>query len=338
MNSTDLDAPPLKLMLISIVIAVGLHVLTAVALVAMKPAEPKIKLPENTTPIEIEMVTLPAAIEVSKNELSENEVQDTQPVEMPKTPSKSVAIDEVTPKPQPVEEPTPVEKPNIEKPNTVVKAPVKQEPNDETSELESEANKQPEKPKAIEYEPFSHHVNLPDSASMEIVDKSPTTNELKMLTAKANAEAQAKLKEAERVNKAIADAIEEKAAEAKAAKEKAEAEANAARVSAEAAAATTNNKSANFKVTPAHWLVTPDFHSFDMRDYSFKSNKVTVVLSMSVSANGTISNIKIKKSSGDYGFDRALRRKLEQGKLRPFDKNGVSVEGTATLPLSYNIE
>ena len=59
---------------------------------------------------------------------------------------------------------------------------------------------------------------------------------------------------------------------------------------------------------------------------------------MSVSANGTISNIKIKKSSGDYGFDRALRRKLEQGKLRPFDKNGVSVEGTATLPLAYNIE
>lgn len=340
MSSTDIDAPPLRLIIMAIVIVVGLHVLTAVALVAMKPSEPKIKLPENTTPIEIEMVTLPAAIEVSKNELSENEVQDTQPVEMPKTPSKSVAIDEVTPKPQPVEEPTPVEKPNIEKPNTVVKAPVKQEPNDKTSELKSEANKQPEKPKAIEYEPFSHHVNLPDSASMEIVDKSPTTNELKMLTAKAkaNAEAQAKLQEAERVNKAIADAIEEKAAEAKAAKKAAEA--NAARVSAEAtaAAAAANNTPVDFTASNANWASAPNFSFPERAARNARSGDTfNVVLVLRVNKQGGIDSIRVAQSSGNSRVDKAAQRQVRSGKFKPFTKNGAPVVGNVTLPISYEV-
>lgn len=341
MSSTDIDAPPLRLIIMAIVIVVGLHVLTAVALVAMKPSEPKIKLPENTTPIEIEMVTLPAAIEVSKNELSKNEVQDTQPVEVPKTPSKSVAIDEVKPKPQPVEKPTPVEQPNIEQPNTVVKAPVKQEPNDETSELKSEANKQPEKPKTIEYEPFSHHVTLPDSASMEIVDKSPTTNELKMLTAKAkaNAEAQAKLQEAERVNKAIADAIEEKAAEAKAAKEKV-AEANAARVSAEAAAAaaTANNTPVNFTASNANWASAPNFSFPERAARRARSGDIlNVVLVLRVNKQGGIDSVRIAQSSGNAIVDKEAQRQVRSGKFKPFTKSGAPVVGNVTLPISYEV-
>lgn len=62
MSSTDLDAPPLRLILAAIFIVVGVHVLTAVALVAIKTPQMKVEPEKDTPPIEIEMVTLPAAI------------------------------------------------------------------------------------------------------------------------------------------------------------------------------------------------------------------------------------------------------------------------------------
>ncbi len=82
MSSTDLDAPPLKLILAAIIIVVGLHVLTAVALVAIKTPDIKVEPKKDTPPIEIEMVTLPVKTAVPEVE----EVQEvTHKKAAPKT-------------------------------------------------------------------------------------------------------------------------------------------------------------------------------------------------------------------------------------------------------------
>ncbi|WP_250162999.1 hypothetical protein [Psychrobacter sp. WY6] len=85
MSSTDLDAPPLKLILAALIIVVGLHVLTAVALVAIKTPEIKVEPKKDTPPIEIEMVTLPVKTAIPEVE----EVQEVTPKKaVPKTESK----------------------------------------------------------------------------------------------------------------------------------------------------------------------------------------------------------------------------------------------------------
>ena len=60
MSSTDLDAPPLKSLLLAIVAVLGLHVLAAIALVAIKTPELKPEPKKETSPLEIKFVSLPA--------------------------------------------------------------------------------------------------------------------------------------------------------------------------------------------------------------------------------------------------------------------------------------
>src|SRR5699024_5393689 len=59
MSSTDLEAPPLRLILIAIILVVGLHLLTAIALVIIKAPTLKDESIKETPPLEIQMVTLP---------------------------------------------------------------------------------------------------------------------------------------------------------------------------------------------------------------------------------------------------------------------------------------
>lgn len=59
MSSTDLEAPPLRLILIAIILVVGLHLLTAIALVIIKAPTLKDEPIKETPPLEIQMVTLP---------------------------------------------------------------------------------------------------------------------------------------------------------------------------------------------------------------------------------------------------------------------------------------
>lgn len=319
MSSTDLDAPPLKLIFIAIIVVVGLHVLTAVALVAINTPEVKVELEKASPPIEIEMVVPPPpAVEIEKvNPEEEPEsVRETKPKAQPVAAAKPKAVQ----KPEPIEKTKPVEKPKSSK---LTPPPEKQDVAPKTSPDTTSADEQ-------------RRVLLAKAKQARIDER---------LAAQAQAQADADVKAAQVKADADAKKAQEIArANAKAEKDRLEVEAraNAKKIAEEEAAAkrksnTANKQPANFEITPAHWLVTPDFRTLNMADYSFKSNRVSVVMSMSINANGSISNIKIIKSSGDYSFDRALKRALSKGKLKPFDKNGTSIEGTAMLPLDYNI-
>ncbi|MBE0407539.1 energy transducer TonB family protein [Psychrobacter sp. AOP22-C1-22] len=102
MSSTDLDAPPLRSILIAIIIVVTLHVLTAVALVAIKPPEIKVEPEKDTPPIEIEMVTLPPP----PVEVEEKKVEDkkSEPVSKVKSQPKAASIKKHKPKPPKVKD------------------------------------------------------------------------------------------------------------------------------------------------------------------------------------------------------------------------------------------
>ncbi|BBI66687.1 hypothetical protein PKHYL_08780 [Psychrobacter sp. KH172YL61] len=71
MSSTDLETPPTRLILLSLLVVVGLHVLTAVALAVMKTPKPQPAPKKDITPVEIEFVTLPANNAVAKVETKE---------------------------------------------------------------------------------------------------------------------------------------------------------------------------------------------------------------------------------------------------------------------------
>jgi len=90
MSSTDLDAPPLKSLLLAIVAVVGLHVLAAIALVAIKTPELKPEPKKEMSPLEIKFVSLPAktvSTEVEKQTVTaKKEVQpevQVQPAPQP---------------------------------------------------------------------------------------------------------------------------------------------------------------------------------------------------------------------------------------------------------------
>lgn len=104
MRSTDFNTPSLKLILMTLLIAVGLHVLTAVALMNVKTSTPTVEPIQTSSPIEIQLLTLPPVqVENSKPESprsSETIKEDSQaksepaPVEDSKQKEDLQAIDE----------------------------------------------------------------------------------------------------------------------------------------------------------------------------------------------------------------------------------------------------
>ena len=104
MRSTDFNTPSLKLILMALLIAVGLHVLTAVALMKVKTTAPTVEPIQTSSPIEIQLLTLPPVqVENSKPESprsSETIKEDSQaksepaPVEDSKQKEDLQAIDE----------------------------------------------------------------------------------------------------------------------------------------------------------------------------------------------------------------------------------------------------
>lgn len=104
MRSTDFNTPSLKLILMALLIAVGLHVLTAVALMNVKTSTPTVEPIQTSSPIEIQLLTLPPVqVENSKPESprsSETIKEDSQaksepaPVEDSKQKEDLQAIDE----------------------------------------------------------------------------------------------------------------------------------------------------------------------------------------------------------------------------------------------------
>lgn len=321
MSSTDLEAPPLRLILIAIILVVGLHLLTAIALVIIKAPTLKDEPIKETPPLEIQMVTLPT-------EPIENVVTEVE--EVPQSKAESIP----TPKPEPKPEPktqqkmkavTPVD-PVVREEEPIVQ---KEKP------VQTPPIKEPPVKKKIEDKP-------------PVIDKSVADEQRRIIAAQAEkaaqqAERQAQAKalqeaqaQAARDAQAQADANAAKEAAQKAAQAKAEREAEAAaRAKAEAAA---SNEPVNFTASAANWASAPNFSFPDRAARRARSgDTLNVVLVLRVNKQGGIDSIRVAQSSGNPLLDKEAQRQVRSGKFKPFTKNGAPVVGNVTLPIAYAV-
>lgn len=321
MSSTDLEAPPLRLILIAIILVVGLHLLTAIALVIIKAPTLKDEPIKETPPLEIQMVTLPT-------EPIENVVTEVE--EVPQSKAESIP----TPKPEPKPEPktqqkmkavTPVD-PVVREEEPIVQ---KEKP------VQTPPIKEPPVKKKIEDKP-------------PVIDKSVADEQRRIIAAQAEkaaqqAERQAQAKalqeaqaQAARDAQAQADANAAREAAQKAAQAKAEREAEAAaRAKAEAAA---SNEPVNFTASAANWASAPNFSFPDRAARRARSgDTLNVVLVLRVNKQGGIDSVRVAQSSGNPLLDKEAQRQVRSGKFKPFTKNGAPVVGNVTLPIAYAV-
>ena len=326
MSSTDLEAPPLRLILIAIILVVGLHLLTAIALVIIKAPTLKDEPIKETPPLEIQMVTLPT-------ESIENVVTEVE--EVPQSKAESIP----TPKPEPKPEPktqqkmkavTPVD-PVVREEEPIVQ---KEKP------VQTPPIKEPPVKKKIEDKP-------------PVIDKSVADEQRRIIAAQAEkaaqqAERQAQAKalqeaqaQAARDAQAQADANAANAAK-EAAQAKAEREAAAAaRAKEEAAAkaaAAASNEPVNFTASAANWASAPNFSFPDRAARRARSgDTLNVVLVLRVNKQGGIDSVRVAQSSGNPLLDKEAQRQVRSGKFKPFTKNGAPVVGNVTLPIAYAV-
>lgn len=329
MSSTDLETPPLKSILIAILVVVGLHVLTAVALVAMKPSAPKVALPKQTPPIEIELVSLPAALPKEPEKVVKSVEKEVT----------KVVIDKSTPapKPQAIIKPKPV--------TETPKQPVVQERKPDITPLvkkEKTTSIAQEKPSQKQIQKEESHPAIDKAISEQLANNQKVNNQQaeqrRLVAAQAQVAAQeiqmqqAQAQEAQRVANA-------KAARDAQAKASAEA-ARAAKQAEEAAkAAAESNEPVNFTASSANWVSAPNF-SFPERvaRRANSGDTLNVVLILRVNKQGGIDNVRIAQSSGNAALDKEATRQVRSGKFKPFTNNaGVPVVGNVTLPVSYAV-
>lgn len=321
MSSTDLEAPPFRLILIAIILVVGLHVLTAIALVVIKAPAPKVELAKETPPLEIQMVTLPTEpIENVVTEVEEVPQSKAEPIPTPKPELKP------EPKPQqkmkavtPVDPVVREEEPIVQKEKPVQTPPIKEPPVKKKIE-----DKPPVIDKSVADE--QHRII---AAQAEKAAQQAQAKALQEAQAQAAREAQAQ---------ADANAAKEAAKEAaqKAAQAKAEREAAAAARAKAAAAA--SNEPVNFTASAANWASAPNFSFPDRAARRARSgDTLNVVLVLRVNKQGGIDSVRVAQSSGNALLDKEAQRQVRSGKFKPFTKNGVPVVGNVTLPIAYAV-
>ena len=325
MSSTDLEAPPIRSILLSILIVVGLHLLTAVALVSIKAPKLQPEPKQDIPPIEIEFVTLPTKSAAPIAETKEP-VQQVKKVTVKK---------EVQPKlvQKPKAEPPPkkrVETP-IEPAKPVVKKVSETPPIIATEKTSTESSQKPvpkeAAPKKISPEPT--------------VDTSAADEQRKEAAARAKKAAQEAQDRAAQEAKRVADA--KAAAQAKAAREaeaaaQAQAAREAAEAAAEAAARAQSNEPVSFTASAANWASAPNFSFPDRAARRARSgDTLNVVLVLRVNKQGGIDSVRVAQSSGNTLLDKEAQRQVRSGKFKPFTKNGAPVVGNVTLPISYAV-
>lgn len=327
MSSTDLEAPPLRLILIAIILVVGLHLLTAIALVIIKAPTLKDEPIKETPPLEIQMVTLPT-------EPIENVVTEVE--EVPQSKAESIP----TPKPEPKPEPKPQQKMKAVTPvDPVVR---EEEPIVQKEKpVQTPPIKEPPVKKKIEDKPPVIDKSVADEQRRIIAAQAEKTAQQaeRQAQAKALQEAQA---QAARDAQAQADANAAKEAAQKAAQAKAEREAEAAaRAKAEAAAkaaAAASNEPVNFTASAANWASAPNFSFPDRAARRARSgDTLNVVLVLRVNKQGGIDSVRVAQSSGNPLLDKEAQRQVRSGKFKPFTKNGAPVVGNVTLPIAYAV-
>lgn len=327
MSSTDLEAPSLRLILIAIILVVGLHLLTAIALVIIKAPTLKDEPIKETPPLEIQMVTLPT-------QPIENVVTEVE--EVPQSKAESIPTSKPEPKPEPktqqkMKAVTPVD-PVVREEEPIVQ---KEKP------VQTPPIKEPPVKKKIEDKPPVIDKSVADEQRRIIAAQAEKTAQQaeRQAQAKALQEAQA---QAARDAQAQADANAAKEAAQKAAQAKAEREAEAAaRAKAEAAAkaaAAASNEPVNFTASAANWASAPNFSFPDRAARRARSgDTLNVVLVLRVNKQGGIDSIRVAQSSGNPLLDKEAQRQVRSGKFKPFTKNGAPVVGNVTLPIAYAV-
>ena len=327
MSSTDLETPPLKSILIAILVVVGLHVLTAVALVAMKPSAPKVALPKQTPPIEIELVSLPAAL-------------PREPVKVVKSVEKEVTkvvIDKSTPapKPQTIIKPKPV--------TETPKQPVVQERKPDITPLvkkEKTTSIAQEKPSQKQTKQEEPHPAIDKAISEQLANNQKVNNQQAEQRRLVAAQAEKAAQEVQLQQAQEAQRVANAKASAEAANDAAQKAARAAKQAEEAAkAAAESNEPVNFTASSANWVSAPNF-SFPERvaRRANSGDTLNVVLILRVNKQGGIDNVRIAQSSGNAALDKEATRQVRSGKFKPFTNNaGVPVVGNVTLPVSYAV-
>ena len=338
MSSTDLDAPPLRLILIAIFIVVGLHALTAIALVTIKAPEPKDEPIKETPPLEIQMVTLPA-------KLAESVVAEVE--ETPQSKSQPIPESKTGPKPKPKferkSEPKPQQKMKALTPADSVVTEKEPAVQKETPPEKLPIKEQPVKKKIEDKQPQQKQIDADKAAADE--QRRMIAAQAEKAAQQAESQAQAKaLQEAHAAREAQAqtDAKAAKEAAQKAARAKAEREAeSAARAEADAnarAAAAASNEPINFTASAANWASVPNFSFPDRAARRARSgDTLNVVLVLRVNKQGGIDSVRIAQSSGNTLLDKEAQRQVRSGKFKPFTKNGVPVVGNVTLPIAYAV-
>lgn len=313
MSSTDLEAPPFRLILIAIILVVGLHVLTAIALVVIKAPAPKVELAKETPPLEIQMVTLPT-------EPIENVVTEVE--EVPQSKAEPIP----TPKPEPKPEPKPQQKMKAVTPvDPVVR---EEEPIVQKEKpVQTPPIKEPPVKKKIEDKP-------------PVIDKSVADEQRRIIAAQAEKAAQQAQAKALQEAQAQAAREAQAQADANAAKEAAkEAAQKAAQAKAAAkAAAAASNEPVNFTASAANWASAPNFSFPDRAARRARSgDTLNVVLVLRVNKQGGIDSVRVAQSSGNPLLDKEAQRQVRSGKFKPFTKNGAPVVGNVTLPIAYAV-
>ena len=324
MSSTDLDAPPLTSVLITILVVIGIHMLTAVALVAMKPSTPKVAPPKQTPPIEIEVVSLATA-------LPKENVKVAKAVEKEAT---EVAIEKKAsaPKSQAIAKPKPFAE--TAKQPVVPDKKLDIEPIVKKEKTPSITQQKPPRKQIQQEEPHP----IIDKAILEQQAKNQQAEQRRIIAVQAEKAAQ------EAANQAQAKALQEdiQKANAKAARD-AQAEAQSksdakAKAGAEKAAAASNTPM-NFNASSANWRARPNFSFPDRGARGANSGDTfNLVLLLRVNKQGGIDSVSLAQSSGNAILDREAQRQVRSGKFRPFTNDaGAPVVGNVTLPVSYAV-
>ncbi|MFK3990285.1 MULTISPECIES: energy transducer TonB [unclassified Psychrobacter] len=324
MSSTDLDAPPLKLILAAIIIVVGLHVLTAVALVAIKTPEIKVEPKKDTPPIEIEMVTLPVKTVIP-------EVEKVQEV----TPKKAAPKTESKPEPKKQAPSKPKVAPVVKaKQNTPEKPVVKAKKADIAPVVKVEKKKPDIIKKEVSKKPI-----VESKVDTSMADSQREAEERrKMLAAESQKAAQEAHDRAVQDAKRIADAKAAREAQAEANARKA-AEDKAAKDAAQKAAAAASNEPVSFTAGDAEMIKTPRFSVPDSVLRRAKTGDTfNVLLKVTVDKQGRVSDVLLVGKSGNSIVDKEAVKKMHSARFRPFIKNGVPVVGVVTLPVSHVVD
>ena len=324
MSSTDLDAPPLKLILAAIIIVVGLHVLTAVALVAIKTPEIKVEPKKDTPPIEIEMVTLPVKTAVP-------EVEEVQEV----TPKKAAPKTESKPEPKKQAPSKPKVAPVVKaKQNTPEKPVVKAKKADIAPVVKVEKKKPDIIKKEVSKKPI-----VESKVDTSMADSQREAEERrKILAVESQKAAQEAHDRAVQDAKRIADAKAAREAQAEANARKA-AEDKAAKDAAQKAAAAASNEPVSFTAGDAEMIKTPRFSvPASVLRRAKTGDTFNVLLKVTVDKQGRVSDVLLVGESGNNIVDKEAVRKMRSARFRPFTKNGVPVVGVVTLPVSHIVD